>query len=134
MANYNDEFEANGELQEFDTVAASIPAVYLDSRNYHWHNYAPVDVHHEKYKFVYSIPVTATAINQSGAFYVATFTESLLLTWVGMEAKIHRRIGASTYISVNVIEGGIPFIITNQYLSTVMYHHQYESRNHLMFT
>ena len=33
MANYDDEFEANG---EFDTIAASIPAVYLDSRNYYW--------------------------------------------------------------------------------------------------
>lgn len=106
MANYDDEFEANG---EFDTIAASIPAVYLDSRNYYWPNYVPVDIHHEKYKFVYSIPVTATTINQSGAFYVATFTESLLLTWVGMEAKIHRRIGASTYISVNVVEGGNPY-------------------------
>ena len=33
------------------------------------------------------------------------FTESLLLTWVGMEANVHRRIGAST---VNVVEGSNP--------------------------
>ena len=68
-----------------------------------------MNVHHEKYKFVYSIPVTVTPINQSGDFYLATFTESLLLTCVGMEAKIHRRIGASTYTSVNIIEGCNPF-------------------------
>ena len=97
MANYDDDYEANDEFQEFDTIATSIPAVYLDNRSYYWPNYVPVDVHHEKYKFVYSIPVTVASISQSGAFYVATFTESLLLTWVGMEAKVHRRIGASTY-------------------------------------
>jgi hypothetical protein len=117
MAEYDN--EANGEFQEFDTIAASVSAVYLDNRKYYWPNYDPVEVHHEKYKFVYSIPATATAINQSGSFYVATFTESLLLTWVGMEAKIHRRIGASTYILVNVVEGSNPFSdITNPYLSS----------------
>ena len=103
MANYDDEFEA------FDALAANIPEVYLDSRNYYWPNYIPVNVHHEKYKFVHSIPVTPTPIFQPGTFYVATFAESLLLTWVGMEAKVHRCIGASTYISVNVVEGGNPF-------------------------
>ena len=107
MAEYDN--EANGELQEFDTIAASVSAVYLDNRKYYWPNYDPVQVHREKYMFIYSIPVSPSkVINQSGAFYVATFTESLLLTWVGMEANIHRRIGASTYISVNV-EGSNPF-------------------------
>ena len=76
-----DEFEVNVVLQEFDTIAAIISTIYLDSRKYYWPNYAPVNVHHEKYKLVYSISVTVTPINQSGAFYLATFTESLLLTW-----------------------------------------------------
>ena len=97
------------ENEDFDALAATIPDVHLDSRKYFWPNYVPFDVHHEKYKFVYSIPVSANVICHSGAFYLATFSESLLLTWVGLEANIHRRIGASTYISVNVVEGNNPF-------------------------
>ena len=57
MANYGDEFGTSSELQEFDTIVAAIPPVYIDSRNYYWPNYNPVNLHHERYKFVHSIPV-----------------------------------------------------------------------------
>ena len=95
--------------KEFDALVGTIPDIYLDNRKYYWPNYVPFHVHHEKFKFVYSIPIVATSICQSGAFYLATFSESLLLTWVGLEARVHRRLGASTYISVNVVEGSNPF-------------------------
>ena len=95
--------------QEIDVLVSTIPEVCLDSRSYYWPNYAPFGVHHERYKFMYSIPLSPTVISHSGAYYIATFSESLLLTWVGLEAKVCRRIGASTYMSVNTVEGNNPF-------------------------
>ena len=41
MANYGDDFETSDELQ------ATIPSVCIDTRNYYWPNYTPVDVHHD---------------------------------------------------------------------------------------
>ena len=60
-------------------------------------------VYHQRYKFVYSFQLPN--ITQSGAYYVATFGVSLLLTWTGLEAKIVRRIGDSTSIQVNAVIG-----------------------------
>ena len=53
----------------------------------------------------FTLPTTSTP----GSYYVVSFGEPLLLTWVGLEAKIRRWIGSSTEIQINAIEGGNPF-------------------------
>lgn len=93
---------------EFDHMLASVPESVLDSRRYYWPNFnEELLVHHHRHKFVYSFRLPA--ISQSRAYYVATFGESLLLTWIGLEAKVLHRIGDSTSIQVNVVSGSNPF-------------------------
>ena len=116
------------------SIASSISTVHLDNRKYYWPNYDRTEVHHEKFKFVYLIPVSPSkVINHSGAFYVTTITESLLLTWVGMKANI-QTYWSLKHIFQSLSKAAIFLVtITNQYLSTVMYHHELNSRNHSMF-
>ena len=48
-----------------------------------------------------------------GSYYVATFGEPLLLTWVGLKIKVTQRIGSSTEIQVNTIDVNNPFSSTH---------------------
>ena len=100
---------SNSEMEEFDQIAQSIPDSLLDSRRYFWPNFdQPRYIHHQRKKFVYSICLP-TPITESGSYYIATFGESLLLTWVGLETRVYRRIGASTSITVKIVHGSDPF-------------------------
>ena len=58
-----------------------------------------------RYKFVYSFQLPTLAESRD---YVASFGESLLVTWIGLEARVSRRISDSTGIQVNV-NGPNPF-------------------------
>lgn len=64
-------------------------------------------IYHRHYKFVYSFELPN--ITQSGTYYVATFGEPLLITWIGLEANVVSRIGDSTSIQINVVRGCSPF-------------------------
>ena len=104
----NEQVFDHNQDSEFDHMLASIPEYVLDSRRYYWPNFhEQLLVHHHRHKFVYSFQLPT--ISQSRAYYVATFGESLLLTWIGLEAKVLRRIGDSTSIQVNVVSGSNPF-------------------------
>lgn len=95
--------------EEFDQIVQSIPDSLLDARSYYWPNFRqPRYIHHHPKKFVYNIQLPSP-ISNSGSYYVGTFGESLLLTWVGLESQVHRRIDASTSITLKVVHGSDPF-------------------------
>ena len=84
---------AVAEAHEFDELIANAPDAMFDCRKYYWPNFnSPDYVTHSFSKFVY--PFSLPTISLPGSYYVATFGEPLLLTWVGFEAKVDRRIGA----------------------------------------
>lgn len=93
---------------EFDELVRSAPDSMFDCRTYYWPNYvSPAYITHSFSKFTFSFTLPTTSI--PGPLYVATFGEPLLLTWVGLETKIRRRIGSSTEVQINIIEGSNPF-------------------------
>lgn len=95
--------------REFDQLVESIPDSVLDVRSYYWPNFIQTRyIHHSFKKFVYSIEMP-TPICESRAYYIASFGESLLLTWVGIETNVNRRIGASTSMTVRVVRGNDPY-------------------------
>lgn len=101
--------DCEGECEEFDQLVQSVPDSVLDTRNYYWPNFnQPRYIFHHRQKFVYNIPLPSP-ISESGPYYVATFGESLLLTWVGLETRVHRRIAASTNITMKIVRGSDPF-------------------------
>lgn len=94
---------------EFDELVETLPDAIFDARSYYWPNFVqPVCIYHSFKKFVFSIELP-TPIHESKAYYVASFGESLLLTWVGIEATINSRIGASTSMTVRVVRGNNPY-------------------------
>ena len=93
---------------EFDEIVRSAPDAMFDCRTYYWPNYrSPVYITHSfsKFTFSFTLPTTSTP----GSYYVVFFGEPLLLTWVGLEAKVRRQMGSSTEIQINAIEGGNHF-------------------------
>ena len=103
----SESFEHDGDV-EVDQLLQNVPDSILDNRSYYWPNFVhPRFIHHERYKFVYTFQLPT--IRQSSSYYVASFVESLLLTWIGLEANISRRIGDSSSIQVNVVNGPNPF-------------------------
>lgn len=95
--------------REVDQLVETIPDSILDARSYYWPNFVqPRYIRHSFKKFVYSIELP-TPIRESRAYYIASFGESLLLTWVGIETKVDRRIGASTNMIVRVVLGNDPY-------------------------
>ena len=113
-----DQFFVHNEDSEFDQMLARVPESIIDNRTYYWPNFVqPHIIYHERFKFVYSFRLPT--ITQSRAYYVASFGESLLLTWVGLEARIFRRIGDSTSIKVDVVKGSNPFV--NDRVDTIHY-------------
>ena len=96
------------EAHEFDELIANAPDAMFDCRKYYWPNFnSPDYVTHSFSKFVY--PFSLPTISLPGSYYVATFGEPLLLTWVGFEAKVERRIGASVHIKIVGVEGNNPY-------------------------
>ena len=94
---------------EFDELARLVPDSVLDTRFHYWSNFShPLYIHHRPKRLVYSIRLP-TPISESGSYYVASFGESLLLTWVGLETRVHRRFGASTNITLKVVRGNESF-------------------------
>ena len=100
MAEADDKTSNETAENEFDDILRSVGEGCVDSRSYYWKNYiTPLYIYHSKQKFTYS----------KGIYYLATFCESLLVTWVGLEARVHRRIGASVSFSINCVEGNDPY-------------------------
>ena len=96
----------------FDEIVMNAPDVMFDCRAYYWPNFhSPSYIMHSFSKFTFSF--TLPTISVPGSYYVATFGEPLLLTWVGLQTKVRRRIGASTNILVNAVNGNDPFTSTH---------------------
>ena len=90
---------------EFDELASLIPASVLDTRYHYLSNFShPLYIHHPPKRFVDNIRLP-TPINKSGSYYVASFGESLLVTWVGLEIRVHRRLGDSINITLKSYTG-----------------------------
>lgn len=91
-----------------DDLIRDAPDSIFDCRSYYWPNFkSPLYVRHSFQKFTYSF--TLPTISRPGSYYVATFEEPLLLTWVGVKATIEHRIAASTSINISCVEGEDPF-------------------------
>ena len=79
-----------------------------------------VNIYHERYKFVYSFQLPT--ITHSRDYYIASFGESLLLTLIGLEARVNRQIGDLTSVQVDVVNGLNPF--SCEHTNTFHYHAQ----------
>lgn len=101
---------ANETFEHVDDVVVDqlITNSILDSKRYYWPNFVePQFIYHERYKFVYSFQLPT--LTESRDYYVASLGESLLVTWIGLEARVFRIIGDSTSIQVNVVNAPNPF-------------------------
>ena len=95
----------------FDRIVMNAPDAMFDCRAYYGKNFkSPSYITHSFSKFMYSF--TLPTISVPGSYYVATFGEPLLLTWIGLETKVKRKIGASNSIIINAVNGGDPFMST----------------------
>ena len=103
------------ESDEFDEIVKSAPDALFDCRAYYWPNfYSPSYITHSFSKFTFSFSLPTISV--PGSYYVATFGEPLLLTWVGIKTKVRRKVGASTNISVYAVNGSDPFTSTHSNL------------------
>lgn len=80
----------------------------MDCRSYYWRNfqYPGRIISYNRHHFQHTISVYP---HLPGGSYVCTFNESMLLTWVGVECSVQRRLATAYSISVNVIDGPNPF-------------------------
>lgn len=72
---------------KFDKLVRSAPDAMFDCRTYYWPNYrSPAYITHSFSKFTFSF--TLPTISIPGSYYIASFGEPLLLTWVSLETKV----------------------------------------------
>lgn len=90
-----------------DHIAASIPAIALDSRSYYYQQYPGIKVVYSRSKFQHTVYLGT--ISNSTPVYVAGFEESMLLTWIGLDCSIQRRTETSYTISIKIVDGTNPY-------------------------
>ena len=89
-------------------MAGKIPSYLLDSNFYYYCNFrSHTYVRHQFTHFEYTIPIEN--IYCPGLYYVATFTEHLLITRIGITAQIVKRTANATSFQFTVLEGSNPF-------------------------
>ena len=112
MASGGEEEEGNATSAQtvdevFDRIVRNAPDAMFDTRAYYWPNFkSPSLITHSFRNFTYSFSLPTISV--PGSYYVTSFGEPLLLTWVGLETKVKRKIGASTNILIN--DGDDPFL------------------------
>ena len=83
-------------------LSGNAPDAMFDSRAYYWPNFkSPSLITHSFRNFTYSFALPTISV--PGSNYVGSFGESLR---VGLETKVQRKIGASTNIQINAVNGG----------------------------
>lgn len=98
-----------------DSLISTVPSWMLDSRTYYRPNFKLGNgVKYFWDKFVYCFP--HGTLRAQPNYYVCSFTESLLLTWIGIECSVQRYTATSYKINLNFADG------KNQYSdNTIMY-------------
>ena len=86
-----------------DELIANVPCTTLDSRTYSYTRYPGVKIMYNRTKFQHTIALGL--INIPKPVYVAGFGESMLLTWVGLECSVRRRVVTSYTINLKVVNG-----------------------------
>lgn len=109
-ANGNMNFDEGKTVEELvDSLISTAPVLMLDSRTYYWPNFKlGNDVKYFRDKFVYCFPL-GTLRAHPNVYYVCSFTESLLLTWIGIECSVQRYTATSYNINLNVVDGMNPY-------------------------
>ena len=93
---------------DFDRVAGKIPSYLLDSNFYYHLNFrSHTYVRHRFTHFEYTIPIGNVCCK--GLYYVAAFSEHLLITRIGITAQIVKTIADATSFHFTVLEGSNPF-------------------------
>ena len=94
--------ELEDKEKEIDCFMASIPCRMLDNRSYYWDNfnYPGLEIAHNIRHFQQTISLGNLA-NQS-PYYICTFGEPLLLTWVGIDCSIQRLLETAYTKNINV--------------------------------
>ena len=90
-----------------DSIIATVHIHILDSRSYYYHRYPGINIKYSHTQFIHTVPL-GDILNRSPTF-VAGFSESMLLTWVGLECRVHRPIDASYTVCIKVVDGPNPY-------------------------
>ena len=88
-------------------IIASAPASLLDSRTYYYQHYPGEEIIYSHNNFLRTIQLGR--INTPTPTYVAGFGESMLITWVGLDCTVQRRIATSYTINLKVVDGINPY-------------------------
>ena len=85
-----------------DHILRNCPLGLLDCRSYYWRNfkYPGTIIRYNHHHFQHTISVGNIYPQSPGSSYVCTFNESMLLTWVGVECSVQRRLATAYSISV----------------------------------
>lgn len=99
-----------------DELIANVPCATLDSRTYYYTRYPGVEIMYNRAKFQHTIALGL--INIPKPVSVAGFGESMLLTWVGLECSVRRRVATSYTINLKVVNGINPYKNTHDTIFT----------------
>lgn len=96
-------------MDSIDEIFATVPSEMLDSRCYYWRNfkYPGSKITYDPRQFLHTFPLGD--FYEQNPIYVCSFDESLLITWIGIECSIDRRVATAYDISINVVNGMHPF-------------------------
>lgn len=97
----SDEFTSDDDTV-VDNINANVNSTLLDSRYYYYTNFPNQEryITHHSY-----VPLLADVQQQQSPLYIATFKDSLLVTWVGVECSLRWQLATSYIITVNLLDG-----------------------------
>ena len=109
MANTNEAMPSTDD-SVIDDMILTCPAGLLDCRSYYWRNfnYPGTKIDYDRCHFQHIISIGD--VHPQSPSYVCTFNEPMLLTWIGVECLVERRLATTYRFSVNVVEGSNPFV------------------------
>ena len=102
-----DAFNFDGTLDNdvVEHIIANAPNRLLDCRTYYWTNfkYPGFGIMYHCSNFQHTISLGC--LYDQSPTYIASFDESLLLTWIGIECSVQRRLATSYKIQMNIVNG-----------------------------